>query len=312
MKYAVIDMGTNVFGLLMAEDSPHGLQFVGEYKVAARLGDGGLAGGNLSSHAFDAAQRAYEQLLDHLEKTGESWQVLGVATSAFREAGNGEALRSVLTDRFGVPIHIVSGDQEALLIAKGILAAHPQVSGTVLLMDIGGGSNEFILLRDKKILWKMSFPLGMARMLERFSPADPVSPQMIVEFRRYCADSLQSLVEVIQREQPSVLIGSSGSFETFRDLLAGSHTALGQPGFNPSLTFDPVALRSLFARLVASRRQERLQWPCMTPVRVDFIVLAALFTEFVWNLMPEGAEIRQSSYSLKEGAMMYWKEKTEA
>ena len=312
MNYAVIDMGTNVFGLLMAEDGPEGFRFRGEYKVAARLGDGGLASGQLSEQAFASAARAFEQILGHLQACGGTWQIVGVATSAFREAANGEALQAFLVERFGVPVHIVSGDQEALLIAKGILSAHPDVSETALLMDIGGGSNEFILVRDEKILWKRSFPLGMARMLERFVPADPIAPETVATFQTYCKEQLRPLQEVIVREQPRLLIGSSGSFETFRDLLTGTRAAVGQPDFVPAMTFETEALRALFARLLVSRREERVQWPCMTHVRADFIVLAALFTDCVWGMMPAGTVIKQSSYSLKEGAMMYWKEKQEA
>lgn len=304
MKHAVIDMGTNVFALLLAEDAPDGIRWIREQKVPVRLGDGGLARGRLSEQAFASARRAYDHFKESLDKEGNIAQVRGYATSAFREAANGADLRDVLIRQYGYPVEIISGEREAELIATGILAAVPDLDGTALLMDIGGGSNEFILVKDKKIVWKRSFPLGMARMLERFQPQDPIREQTVHEFGAYCTTILQPLRQALAQYPPQCLVGSSGSFETFRDLMFGVTVDMDHPGFEPSARFDRQQLEALFDRLVASDRQERSQMAGMTPVRVDFIVLAALFTRLVLSMLPQDVQVRQSSFSLKEGAMV--------
>ena len=304
MKYAVIDMGTNVFAALVAEQGASGCCWKGEYKVAARLGDGGLVHGQLSEPAFVSAHTALEKIFEWLQSYEDLASVRAYATSAFREAANGPQLQQILRQHFSIPIEIISGDREAELIAKGILAAVPELPSSALLMDIGGGSCEFILLRHKKIAWKCSFPLGMARILERFQPSDPIQPATIAAMRAYCREVLQPLQRIIDQEQPQCLVGSSGSFETFRDLLYPTHQRISDPEFVPSVTLDRPTLEKMFQDLIRSKREERMQLRCMTPVRVDFIVLAAVFTQLVLDLLPAGIQIKQSSFSLKEGAMV--------
>ena len=166
-----------------------------------------------------------------------------------------------------------------------------------LMLDIGGGSNEFIITDGAEILWKRSFPIGMARMREQFNYEEPISREVIQEFEKFNDQVLQELWKQVERYNPRIFIGSSGSFDTFKDLLFNC-------GFEelPSMELSMDALRELNDRLVASTPQERMQMPGMSPIRVDYIVLASVFTQFVLDKV-KPAILYQSSYSLKEGGM---------
>lgn len=303
---AVIDMGTNVFGMLLAECGRGVPGFLEVQKEPVRLGDGGLAGGRLSPRAFDAAFRAFERFSARIRESGGIRHIAAFATSGLREAANGPELADRLTERFGIGVEIISGEREAGLIAKGILASRPVEKAPVLLMDIGGGSNEFIVAEAGRIRWKRSFPLGMARLVERFALSDPVRPEEMKALHDYCWECLQPLREVLDRFRPGRLIGSSGSFDTFRDLLFPERAGirLGHPDFHPSADLPGDAMDRLSARLEGLDRAGRLAMPGMSEVRVDFIVPAAGFTALVREMLPPGTPVSQSSFSLKEGAML--------
>ena len=164
-------------------------------------------------------------------------------------------------------------------------------------LHIGGGSNEFVISDGKNILWKRSFPLGMARMREKFDYAEPIPADVVSAFGRFCNSELQPLWAEIEKYSPKLFVGSSGSFDTFRDLLY-----FNQDGDKPYKILERDKMKGLHERLLASNSQQRLSMPGMSPIRVDYIVLASVFTQLVLDRTAPDV-ICQSSYSLKEGAM---------
>jgi exopolyphosphatase/guanosine-5'-triphosphate,3'-diphosphate pyrophosphatase len=166
-----------------------------------------------------------------------------------------------------------------------------------LMLDIGGGSNEFIISDGASVLWKKSFPIGMARMREKFNYTDPITKDVMENFIEFNKGVLVELWEMVDRYKPTLFIGSSGSFDTFRDLLFEEpHTA------SPSIEIPKQMLERLNDKLVVSTAQERLEMPRMSPIRVDYIVLASVFVQYVLQTLNPRIVV-QSSYCLKEGAM---------
>lgn len=311
MRTAVLDLGTNVFNLLLAEFSPEGCRYLREVKSPARLGAGGLASGRIAPQAFETARSAMAELMEAVRAAGGADRILPLATSAVRDAENGADLVRFLNESFGISVQVIPGEREAELIFKGIAESlrkegigagrpHPADGGereNILMLDIGGGSNEFIISDGCRILWKRSFPLGMARMRERFDYTDPLPAQVQRAFEAYCTEQLQELWERVAEYAPGVFVGSSGSFDTFRDLLTGN-----RPGLQAAVEIPADRLAELNLRLAASTGAERMRMPGMSAIRVDYIVLASVFTQLVLSRVRPRI-IYQSSYSLKEGAM---------
>jgi exopolyphosphatase/guanosine-5'-triphosphate,3'-diphosphate pyrophosphatase len=267
-------------------------------KQPARLGDGGLRSGMLSVQAFGAASEAMGRLTAQLAAWGGAEQTYAMATSAVREAKNGLDFTAFIEKKYHIPIEVISGDREAELIYKGIRAGVQLKKEPVLMLDIGGGSDEFIIADAETIYWKQSFPLGMARLLEQFKPSDPMAPKEAQQVKAYLNQELNALWQALAHYHITTLVGSSGSFDTYRSLLTGATKFEGEPSYHIELS----AFAELYHRLLHATAAERMAMKGMTPVRVDFIVLAAILT----NLVIEKAgitKIIQCSYSLKEGVM---------
>lgn len=298
MKIAVLDLGTNVFNLLLAEISKDKCHIIREFKSPARLGDGGLSSGVLSNNAFSSAHEALYKIMSEIEREGGVENIYAFATSAVRDAKNGKEFAESIKLKFGIEIQIISGDREAELIYKGIREAMFIYDEVVLMLDIGGGSNEFILANKNEILWKKSYPLGMARLKERFMPSEPISTSQIKEVEQFIEESLQDLWAVVETYKPSLLVGSSGSFDTIRDLLSSGEDDKSLPAKEIPLS----DFETLHQRLLSSTTEQRKQMPGMSMIRIDFIVLASIFINKVKDRC-RFKEIYQSSFSLKEGVM---------
>ncbi len=301
MKVAVLDLGTNVFNMLLASFEKDGCRYIKEYKCAAKLGAGGLADGKIPQSAFDTASLAMERILKEIEIAGGADRIVPFATSAVRDAENGADFVKYMHGKYGVDIQVIPGEREAELIFKGIVQSLPQgilnEGENVLMLDIGGGSNEFIISDGRQILWKQSFPIGMARMREKFQYPEPISDETIGKFEAYCTDVLKPLWVEIERYKPTFFVGSSGSFDTFKDLMFGLDIE-----DTPGMELPAGQLLQLHQMLLGSTSQERLAMPGMSPIRVDYIVLASVFTQMILRKI-EPRMIYQSSYSLKEGGI---------
>lgn len=307
MRVAVLDLGTNVFNMILGEFSKEGgCKTIAEYKCAAKLGAGGLSSGLIAPVAFHTATAALEKIMEAIEEAGGADMVIPYATSAVRDASNGLEFAEYLNSRFGFKIRIIPGEREAELIFKGIMESVGHLRGpqgrfssgeNALMLDIGGGSNEFIITDGAQILWKRSFPIGMARMREQFNYQEPLPGKVIGEFLKFNDNVLGELWEQVEKYRPSIFIGSSGSFDTFKDLIFNC-------GYRelPSIGIKGEDLKALNDVLVASLAHERIKMPGMSPIRVDYIVLASVFTQFVLERV-KPATIYQSSYSLKEGGL---------
>lgn len=297
MRLAVFDLGTNVFNLLLAElpgDGTSRCLFV--RKAASKIGDAAVDG-MLTEEAYSRAVRALDVLFGALDEAGGADRYVICCTSAIREALNGREFAGRLSERYGHEFTVIPGEREAELIYKGVRDSLPCISGRVLIMDIGGGSNEFIIADETGILWKRSFRLGMAYLRQKFPPSEPITARETEAVEAYCDNELKELWKAVSEYAPTSLIGTSGSFDTFRDLLTECKS-----GDSLSFRIPYSDFMELHRRLVGSVREQRLAMPGMSQIRVDYIVLASVFTMLV--LQRTGiTEISQSSYSLKEGVV---------
>lgn len=324
----MLDLGTNVFNLLVFDRSDRGLDFIEVSSSPSMIGAAGLADGYIKPSAFATASAALRELKARIDaisrECGCVIPVYAFATSAFRDAVNGPLLAEYLRRETGITVDIIGGDAEALYIFEGVRLSNPAVFGDTsvnkLIMDIGGGSVEFIITDGERLLWERSFPLGVARLRERFDYADPIPDGVVSAVTEHLTGELSPLREALEVHSPEILVGSSGSFNTFRDMIYLGRFVrkhLEESGRQPlpeeigkfrqrlhgqsSAAIDFSDFNALYVRLLGSGREERLAMLGMSDVREKFIVLGAVITRTVLGISGIG-KMWQSSYSLREGA----------
>jgi exopolyphosphatase/guanosine-5'-triphosphate,3'-diphosphate pyrophosphatase len=293
-------MGTNTFHLLLVE--LNGIEFKTIYKekIAVKLGQGGITQNQITPEAEKRAVHTlghFKNLID-----GEAInQVFAFATSAVRNATNGPDFVKKVKEELGIQIHVISGEEEAQLIYEGIhfsgaLDEHPS-----LMMDIGGGSVEFIIGNAQEAFWKQSFEIGGQRLLDAFHYHDPILPDEVEKLEQYCGEKLQPLLDAIERYKPSGFVGASGTFDTLIDMY---YATMLQCKLTGQHVFElPVNdFYQLFQLLITKNRAERLLIPGMIAMRVDMIVVASCLIDFILQHV-RVESIRCSHYSLKEGAV---------
>lgn len=301
MRVAVIDLGTNTFNLLIAEILPNKTyRVVFNTKIAVSMGSGGMVKKLLSQEAM---KRGIEALVQYQQKI-EEYEIKNVyafATSAIREATNGtdfvKQARSV-----GIEVNVISGDKEAELIYKGVQLALEIGERPALIMDIGGGSTEFIIATSDKILWKQSFLLGVSRLREIFNPSDPVSARQIEEVEDYLAKELAPLLKAVHQFPVNELIGSAGSFDSFAEIVTHRFYSPDILQNNTEYVFNLKEANLIFEELIKSTKEQRLQIRGLIEMRVDMIVMAVLLTRFVLKTLGL-QQMRLSTLALKEGVM---------
>jgi exopolyphosphatase/guanosine-5'-triphosphate,3'-diphosphate pyrophosphatase len=296
MKVAILDLGTNIFNLLLSEISCKTYKILKVVKIPSFIGAGGFSTGKLSEEAMSKSIDALGKIREIIDKEGDVDFIKVFATSAFRDTVNGSEFANSIRDNFGFEVEIISGDREAELIYKGIRESFLGWDENVLMCDIGGGSNELIIADQEKILWKRSFNLGILRLKEKFKPGDPIKEDEIKMIKTYLEQELEPLFEACKRYLPKLMTGSSGSFDTLRELLYTEDNTL------PVRELDLIDLGVLHQKLLVSNRDERLRMPGMSPVRVDYMVLGSIFIQLVIEKC-RISKLYQSSYSLKEGFM---------
>jgi exopolyphosphatase/guanosine-5'-triphosphate,3'-diphosphate pyrophosphatase len=302
MRTAVIDIGTNTINLLIADiGEDKNYKIILETAYPAKLGKGGI---NSKMILPDAMERGMKALRIHLDtiKRYSTDSIVCIATSAMRDAVNKDEFITKVKKEFGLDIRIVDGTTEAQLIYDGVKQVVPIGSEPVLILDIGGGSNEFIIADSKGLIWKHSFNLGVARLLDMFKPSDPVTEEEILSLEKHFRNELQPLFDIVKNHRIQTLIGASGSFDTVAAMIAAIH----HPHFDvmqaTSYPVDIDHFRELHTKLLSSTFRDRLKIKKMVIHRVDTIVLATIFINFILREL-NVKKVWQCSFALKEGTI---------
>lgn len=301
-RVAIIDLGTNTFNLLITEVEGNSYRILVESKYPARLGEGGIHRATITTEAM---RRGVEALTTHLITISE-YQVDSIfcfATSAIRSATNGNEFVRKVKQELGLSIRVIPGDEEAQTIFDGVKQVIPLGEEFSLIMDIGGGSIEFIIANKGGIAWKDSYNLGVARLLEQFNPSDPITKSQIEEIEKHLESRMQPLIDAIEKFPIGKLVGSSGSFDTLAAIIAKKEYPLLELSKITSFKLKPEALLETHNKLISLTIEERRTLPGMDSDRVENIVPASIIVQWVMNrLKPE--EVWQCSFSLKEGAII--------
>jgi exopolyphosphatase/guanosine-5'-triphosphate,3'-diphosphate pyrophosphatase len=298
MIAAAIDLGTNTFHLIIAELSGDAVNVIYKTNLPVRLGEGRINENIIIPEAFERGLLALEGFAETIQEY-KATVVKATATSAVRSASNGLDFVHAAKERAGIQIDVITGEQEAEYIFKGVQATG-MIQGTSLIMDIGGGSTEFILCKPDQVLWKKSYNIGAARLMQAFFKSDPLSltdKQAIID---HIADTLPDLLEICKVHKPETLIGSAGAFESFVAMLR--HKDNEEIAKLSSAVLDMEAYHSLAGTLLKSTHEERVNMNGLIPLRVDMVVIAVLLVDYV--LEKTGIEtLSLSTYDLKMGIL---------
>lgn len=298
MRGAVLDLGTNTFNLLIADISDDGkFHVVISTKRAVKLGFGGINANRITNEAIIRGENAISSLYQTMTRYKPDL-IFAFATSAIRSAVNGHEFTKKIEDRYGFQVNVISGDKEAEYIYKGVRNSGVLGDEKVLILDIGGGSNEFIIADNNSISWKQSFNIGIARLIERFHPHDPILPGEIIEIEQFFEEKLVPLFEAVKDFPVSTLIGSSGSFESFSKMIAFKNRCRDR-------IVNPISLKNYFTlhqTLVGSNLEGRKRMKGLVLMRVEMIVLASVFVNYIIQRL-NITKVIKSDFSLKEGVI---------
>jgi len=299
---AVIDLGTNTFQLLVGSshhpDAP--LQILENLQRPVQLGQGAMKNGLIQQDAEERANIVLAEFVTIADSHGcLPNDITAVGTSILRNASNGNQILSNWGRDFGFQVELISGIQEATHIFEGVFHSLPQpwVRPT-LLMDIGGGSVEFILFEGSQVYFKTSLELGGLKLRSMFHVQDVFDLSVKSACLTYISEHLKPLYDACGM-RPQVLVGAAGAFETMLDieqaLLGGSTNGSAQVLNLPCFYRVKEEIEGLQA-------DERSSYPGMRAFRAGIFPYANLLVDSVLSHFGI-QEMWMSASSLKEG---YW------
>lgn len=297
MPIAVLDLGTNTFHLLIVEsDGKGGWKILVKNKIYVKLAEEGIQ--RIGDAPFQRGLNALREFRKQLDAAGvppENIRAFG--TAALRTAENAPDFLNEVWKIAYIRPESISGDREAALIHRGVKQAVPFPDERVLIMDIGGGSVEFIIADRDKVYWQKSFPVGVAVLFRRFHHSDPITPQEVQNQLQYLEIALDDLWKALKQFPCPTLIGASGTFDVIDLFLLDPKTKPELYGHISLQAFDP--LREM---LIRSTLAERKAMPLLPDERVEMVVVAMVLIQYVLQ-RSNIREIYTSSYALKEGML---------
>ncbi|MFV0258529.1 MAG: Ppx/GppA phosphatase family protein [Acidimicrobiales bacterium] len=300
--HAAIDIGTNSIHLVVARQADGGgFEVVTTEKESVRLGSGGGDMKRLTPEAVERGVAALTRMVETARSLGAD--VTAVATSAVREAENRAALVDRVEEELGLRIDVISGYEEARLIHRGVIHALSLAGERMLVVDIGGGSTEFVIAEGSDVIEARSLRLGAIRLTQRFFKNDPQrkpSRSEVQRCRRYLGAELSVVAGQLGGHRPEVAVGSSGTIEAVAAMVAaGRGEEVRQ--FN-GYRFSARELGSVVDAVTARPPAERDEIPGLDARRQDIIIGGVLLLDEIFTAFGLESMVI-SDYALREGVL---------
>lgn len=273
-RVASIDIGTNTILLLIAEVNPGGLKRLLEKETIVRLGEGVHQNRVLLEGAMERGVQTLTQYLKECQDM-EVQKIYAAGTSALREARNaGDFIRKV-EKKLNLPIEIISGEEEAQLSFLAVARDLGNPEKTVLVVDVGGGSTEFVFGKGNQITHWVSLPVGSVRFTEQFLLSDPARQEEWVNMEN---EIMKGLGKVPTPQKPFILVAVGGTATTLASVELGlehfvyekiHHFVLGRK-----------ALESQLERYRSKTLEDRRKIPGLFPARADVILAGGAILYF--------------------------------
>jgi exopolyphosphatase/guanosine-5'-triphosphate,3'-diphosphate pyrophosphatase len=291
-RLAIIDIGTNTVNLLIVDREHNSYTIVYTDRKGVGLGHGGINNSLITEAAFN---RGIDCLKIYAEvcKSYETNSIYAFGTSALRNAANSLEFIDSVKNNTQININVLSGQDEANLIYKGIKLGYDFNKRSVV-MDIGGGSTEFILADSSGIIDKYSFEIGVSRINQLFEFKNTFTNDDILKVETYLDKNIGNQLDSFTTDN---LIGSSGSFETFYEL-----THQKKYPVNEYHKIDLKSINTTLNKIITSNLTERINNPFIIPIRREMLPIAAIKTKWILTKL-NCTQLIVSPNSLKEGAI---------
>jgi len=301
MRLGVIDVGSNTVHLLVvdAHVGAHPLPAY-SHKIELRLSEYVADGGRLAQAGADRLVKFVHECLTIADDHGVE-DLLAFATSAIREAPNGEAVLSRVHAETGTELQVLSGPDEARLTFLAVRRWFGWSSGRLLVVDIGGGSLELAAGIDEEPDAAVSLPLGAGRLTRDWLPGDPPEPGRLKELRtRVRADIARSLRDLTKAGTPHRAVGTS---KTLRSLARILGAAPSTEGPYAARGLERAGLADLVPRLTRMTLAERQALPGVSPGRASQLLAGAVVAEAAMDLLAVD-RLEICPWALREGVIL--------
>ncbi|MBC7884447.1 MAG: hypothetical protein H7X99_03185 [Saprospiraceae bacterium] len=293
-KIAVIDLGSNTFHLLIVNVTKDRIfETECRERVFTGLSDGGIhkIKKEKLKYGLDTLTK-FKQILDHHQV--KNLRIVG--TEVLRKAINRHEFIAKAEEILGAEIEIIEGYAEATYIYKGIMLQKQMRMGTHLIMDIGGGSTEFILIHDGDKIWAQSYTLGVGVLHEMFHHEEPMGRPSIYNLQNHIEHTIGDMLDLMQGYKVDSIIGASGSFEVLQSM-SGKITDETQISEISMPEFSAI-----YQKIINADFKERENLKGLPAERVKLIVVGMVLKKVITDYI-NPTRIMVSPFSLKEGVL---------
>jgi exopolyphosphatase / guanosine-5'-triphosphate,3'-diphosphate pyrophosphatase len=301
MRLGVLDIGSNTVHLLVV-DAHHGAAPVPalSHKMELRLAEHLLPDGTIDDAATDELVAFVEDSLQIAEDAGVT-EVMAFATSAIREAPNGNQVLADVLHRTGVDVDLMSGERESRVTFLAVRRWFGWSSGRLLVVDIGGGSLELASGADEDPDVALSLPLGAGRLTRDWLPDDPPTASQLKQLRKFARAEVASVVGRLTRfGQPELSVATSKTLRQLARIAGAAPSAEGQYVRRTLTRSDLATWVPKLAELPASRRAEL---PGVSVGRARQLVAGAVVAEAVMDIAGV-SELVICPWALREGVIL--------
>ena len=297
MRFSIIDLGTNSVRFdVYATYKNNRVSLIHREKQMVRLGDGLFKTGRLNKAAMLRTLYAFEEF-ERKIKLWKVQRVVAFATCALREAGNSEGFVTELKEKIGIKVKVISGREEARLIAQGVLRNETLPQGYFGLIDVGGGSCEFSFCRRKLALASFSFELGANRLDQVFELTASENSmrrkkEHIEKLKNYIQKTLKETIGGAKLPPINTVIGSSGTIRALEKMVKSRKYK--------DDAFTRKSLGLLLQEIIPLKVSDLLYYPGLSPNRADIILAGAILLYEVTSFF-NVEEIIPTKFSLRDG-----------
>ena len=290
---AALDLGTNTFNLIISQDDK---PFPPVYRAekGVFIGKGGLKNKTILPEALIRAKNVLKEYSNILKEYNVI-QISAVATEAIRNANNGSEILEKLNTEIPSSIQKINGKREAELIWSGVASSGLLTDKTAMIIDIGGASTEIIIANNDHIKWLKSYKVGVSRALELIPVNDLPSEKDLSALSEYFKSNMKDLNDILVKFQPESLIGTAGSFDSWRKNLE-----IKNNDSIPFYKFIADNLIDLIRKINKTPLQDRAAIKGIPELRKETIVPAGILIQNLLDIY-NFKTVYQCDYSLAEG-----------
>ena len=298
MKIAVIDLGTNGFRLQIAETFEAGkFEIIHRESNELKLASEGIH--RIGAAPFQRGVAAMQHFANVL-KQHNVLKINAFGTAALRLAENGAEFIETVKHKTGIAIELISGAREAELIYKGMRLGFPfplefprSSIEPVVMIDVGGGSVEFIIADADKMLWAKSFDIGVTILKQRFHKNDPILCSEIEVIEAFLDNKTQDLMRAFEEFQPKIPVIACGTLDFMVKIMRGGYE-------KPYFELDKIRFQSFYQQLTFLDENTLYNTPGVPKDKVEMLAVSMVLMDWIMRKL-EAEKLIASAYSMKQG-----------